>query len=225
MTTAAILQPGYMPWLGFFDQMKKVDVFVYYDDVQYDKHGWRNRNRLKGAGGPVWLTVPVLHKGKSLQLVKDVEISKSQQWATKHVRTIEQLYAKAPFSTSYLPALSDVLCKDWQRLVDLNYEVIDLMRRWLDIDTPIIYASSLNIGGGQTERLVNICKHLEATEYLTGLAAKGYLDTEKFEHAKINVRWHDYTQPKYVQLHGSFVSHLSALDLLLNEGPAKFKAL
>lgn len=222
MTTVAILQPGYLPWLGFFDQMRQADIFVYYDDVQFDKHGWRNRNRLKGMQGPVWITVPIIHKGKSRQLIKDVEIVASQRWATKHARSISQLYAKAPFCKTYLPPLSDVLSREWTHLVNLNYAVIDLMQGWFRIDTKTVCASTLGLDGNQTGRLVNICMHLGATEYLSGLAAKDYLDVAQFERVGIKVRWHEYAPPTYTQLHGNFVSHLSALDLVLNCGPDKF---
>ena len=101
----AVLQPGYFPWLGFFDQMRRVDVFILYDDVQFDKHGWRNRNRIKSLNGPVWLTVPVRHKGLGRQRIHDVEIDNQTAWAHKHLATIRQLYAKAPYLKNFLPEL------------------------------------------------------------------------------------------------------------------------
>jgi hypothetical protein len=97
VTTLVVLQPGYLPWLGYFDLMRRADVFVHYDDVQFDKHGWRNRNRVKGPKGGVWLTVPVRHSGRSGQPIRDVEIDHRQDWERKHVATISQLYARAPF--------------------------------------------------------------------------------------------------------------------------------
>ncbi len=117
--TLVVLQPGYLPWLGFFDQLSRADVFVYYDDVQYDKHGWRNRNRIKTQSGPQWLTVPVLHHGRGLPRILDAEIDRRQPWARKHVASLRQAYARAGAAARYLPELEELLCRPWDRLVDL----------------------------------------------------------------------------------------------------------
>ena len=109
VTTVVVLQPGYLPWLGFFDQMRRADVFVYYDDVQYDKHGWRNRNRIKTQDGPQWLTVPVRHGGQGFPRIIDVEIDGRTPWARKHVASVRQAYARAPFLQRYLPELEELL--------------------------------------------------------------------------------------------------------------------
>src|SRR5258708_29729829 len=109
MTTLVVLQPGYLPWLGYFDLLKKADVFVHYDDVQFDKHGWRNRNRVKGPKGAVWLTVPALHGGRGPQSILDVEIDNRQRWRRKQLSTLDHLYSRAPFSTPYLPRLRAIL--------------------------------------------------------------------------------------------------------------------
>src|SRR5262245_54186546 len=105
--TLAVLQPGYLPWLGFFDQLLRSDVFVLSDDVQFDKHGWRNRNRVKSPTGPVWLTVPVRHKGLGFPSILDVEIVPGR-WAGKHISTLKQLYTRAPFAKRYLPELEEL---------------------------------------------------------------------------------------------------------------------
>src|SRR5437763_192566 len=112
--TLVVLQPGYLPWLGFFDQLRRSDVVVYYDDVQYDKHGWRNRNRIKAPSGPQWLTVPVRHAGLGWPRIADVEIEPDTPWARKHLGTIQQYYARAPFTPRYLPELADVLQRQWR---------------------------------------------------------------------------------------------------------------
>src|SRR5262245_54310095 len=117
--TVVVLQPGYLPWLGFFDQMRRADVFVYYDDVQYDTHGWRNRNRIKTQHGPLWLTVPVRHSGLSKPRILDVAIDSRTNWAKKHVASIRQAYAAAVFVKPYVAALEEVLMQPWERLVDL----------------------------------------------------------------------------------------------------------
>jgi hypothetical protein len=216
--TVVILQPGYLPWLGFFDQMCRADVFVYYDDVQYDTHGWRNRNRIKTQQGPLWLTVPVRHSGLSKPRILDVAIDTRTNWAKKHVASIRQAYAAAPFLKQYVPALEEVLMRSWDRIVDLDFAVAGLIAEWLGVQPRIERASALGIGGGQSERLVKICRHFGATRYLSGAAAREYLDVALFESNGIAVEWQDFRHPVYPQLHGEFVPFMSAVDLVLNCG-------
>ena len=218
MITAVVLQPGYLPWLGFFDQLHRSDVFVYYDDVQYDKHGWRNRNRIKTQSGPLWLTVPVRHGSEGLPRILDVEIDTRTPWARKHVASIRQAYARAPFLATYMPALEELLHRNWERLVDLDVACTGLMAEWFGLRRRIERSSTLDVGGDRSERLVNICRHLGASRYVSGDSARSYLDVPLFERHGILVEWQQYTHPVYPQLHGGFVSHLSALDLLLNCG-------
>jgi hypothetical protein len=219
MTTLAVLQPGFLPWLGFFDQMLRSDIFVYYDDVQFDKHGWRNRNRVKGPAGPQFLTVPILHSGRTGQTIAQVEIDNRSPWARKQLRTIRQLYAKAPFLEPYASELEAMLQRPWERLLDLDLAVTALMCDWLGVTTSIRRASQLGASGGQSERLLSICRMHGATCYLSGDAARDYLDLDLFAQAGIRVQWQDYKHPVYAQRHGPFISHLSALDLVLNLGP------
>ncbi len=218
MTTVAVLQPGYLPWLGFFDQVRRADVFVYYDDVQFDKHGWRNRNRIKTQTGPAWLTVPVRHSGRGFPTILDVEIDAGAPWARKHIASIRQAYARAPFVDRYLPALEHLLRHDWQRLVDVDIACAALIADWLGLATRIERSSTLDIGGERSERLINICRRFGATRYLSGDAAQAYLDVALFASAGIEVEWQHYAHPIYPQLHGSFVPYLSAVDLVLNCG-------
>jgi hypothetical protein len=216
--TVAILQPSYLPWLGFFDQLLRSDVFVIYDDVQFDKHGWRNRNRIKSPTGPHWLTVPVLHSGKNFPPIHLVEIDNTQKWARKHLGSIRQFYARAPHLAHYLPELEDLLQQRWVRLIDLDLAVTALLLRWLGVKRELVRSSELGIGGGQTERLLKHCLHFGATRYLSGAAARDYLDLTLFTRQGIEVVWQDYVHPAYSQQYGAFVSHLSILDLILNCG-------
>jgi hypothetical protein len=225
MTTVVVLQPGYLPWLGFFDQMRRCDIFVYYDDVQFDKNGWRNRNRIKTAQGPLWLTVPVRQAGRAGQRIGEVEIECGHPWRAKHLRAIAQSYAKAAFLPLYYPELEALLQRDWRLLVDLNLATVELMCRWLGLERRTMRASTLGIEGGQSTRLLNICRHLGATRYLAGNAAKDYLDVGLFADAGIRLVWQDYSHPVYPQLHNAFVPFMSALDLLLNVGPASLALL
>jgi hypothetical protein len=214
----AVLQPSYLPWLGYFDQIDRVDVFVYYDDVQYDKNGWRNRNRVKGPSGPVWLSVPVKHSGRGPQSINEVEVD-GQNWARKHIRSVEQFYAKAPYGRDYIPRLAELLSRPWIRLVDLDIAINDAIVHWLGLEAKIVRSSSLGIAGDRNERLIRICRHFGAERYLSGNAAKVYIDPAAFAEVGISVEWQDYSHPVYQQIHGPFVSHLSIIDLLMNAGP------
>ena len=218
MTTLVVLQPSYLPWLGFFDQVRRCDHFVFYDDVPYDKNGWRNRNRIKAASGPVWLTVPVRTKGRLGQLINEVEITDTIPWARKHLTTIAEAYAAAPFRDSYLPALADLLQRRWERLADLDIAVSKLMCGWFRLDRPMHRSSTLEIGGDRNARLLALCRHFGATTYLSGDAAQAYLDTELFAQHGIAVQWQDFKHPQYPQQHGPFLPFMSALDFVLNVG-------
>ena len=224
--TVVVLQPGYLPWLGFFDQLHRADVFVYYDDVQFDKHGWRNRNRVKApTGEPQWLTVPVRHKGLDWPCILDVEIDNRAPWARKHLGTLRHFYARAPHLGRYVPELEKLLTRGWDRLVDLDIAVVELVSSWLGFERSMLRASELGIGGDQSERLLAICRHLGANRYLTGDSARDYLDTGLFERHGVEVVWQHYEHPVYPQQHGPFVPYLSVIDLILNCGDASLGIL
>jgi hypothetical protein len=212
-----VLQPGYLPWLGFFDQLRRSDVFVHYDDVQYDKHGWRNRNRVKGPDGVHWLTVPVRHSGLDWPIIKDVEID-GRTWPRKHLGTIKHFYSRAPYLERYVPELEAVLERPWQRLADLNLALVDLVCSWLGLRPTLLRSSELCVSGARSERLVRLCQSVGATRYLSGSAARAYLDEGLFEHNGIVVEFQDYVHPTYPQQHGDFMPYLSTLDLVLNCG-------
>ncbi len=216
--TLVVLQPGYLPWLGFFDQLMRSDTFVFYDDVQFDKNGWRNRNRIKSPAGPRWLTVPVRINSLN-QRICETLIDERQPWARKHLGSIKQYYARAPYFSEYFADLETLLVgRHWQRLVDLDSEVIKLVCKWLGIERQFFFASELGIDGERSERLLNFCLHFGARRYLSGNAAQSYLDVELFARHNIEVEWQDYEHPVYPQQHGPFVPFLSILDLLLNCG-------
>jgi len=211
----AVLQPGYLPWLGFFDQECSVDTFVLYDDVQYDRRGWRNRNRVKTPDGPVWITVPVIQKGKYDQIIRDVRIDNDRPWRKKHLGTIEAFYKKAPYFETLYPGFTEVLSRNHEYLWKLDFDLILWMNGIIGIDTKIIHASELDVSGNKSERLLEICRSLGADEYYSGAAARHYLDINLFRENGIEVYYQEYIHPVYPQLQGEFISHLSALDLLM----------
>lgn len=222
--TLAVLQPGYLPWLGFFDQLSRSDVFVFYDDVQYDKNGWRNRNRIKTPTGPHWLTVPVnvTHLG---QRICDVEIENRSSWGKKHLGSIRQFYAKTPHFKTYFPVLEDLLQRKWDKIVDLDLVLIEQFMIWFEIKTEIHRSSALDVKGERNERLLNFCLRFDANRYLSGNAAQDYLDVDLFDKNGIEVCWQSYEHPVYPQGAGEFIPYLSALDLLLHCGPSSAEVI
>lgn len=223
--TIVILQPGYLPWLGFFDQMYKSDRFVILDDVQYDKHSWRNRNRIKTASGVQWLTVPVLISGKNQPIIKGVLIDNKMNWRKKHLKGIEQNYKKSQFFKDYFYIFEETFSKEWKYLIDLDMEFIYRLNAVLGLNRKIIFASDLNIKTDKTERLINICQMLNASKYLTGDAAKEYIDAGEFIKHNIQLEFHDYSHPTYKQLYGEFIPYLSIIDLIFNHGDESLEIL
>lgn len=223
--TVGILQPGYLPWLGFFEQVYRCDVFVLYDDVQFETGSWRNRNRIKTPAGPQWLTVPVLLKGLDFPSIKDVVINPSVHWQKKHIKSIIQNYSKAPFFETYADGLFAILNRSWKYLVDLDIELIHWLAKQLDIRTEIRLSSDLNISGFNVQRLIDIIHALNGNRFYEGSAGENYIDTSVFECAGISVTFQDYKHPVYPQLHGDFLSHFSIIDLLFNCGFNSLKIL
>jgi len=223
--TVGILQPGYLPWLGFFEQLCRCDVLVLYDDVQFEKGSWRNRNRIKTPNGPQWLTVPVLLKGRGFPLIKDVVINSSVPWQEKHIKTITQNYSRTPFFSHYSEGLFDILNRSWRFLIDLDLELINWLVRELNIPTQMILASELGIPGENVKRLIDIIHSLGGDHFYEGSAGRNYIDVRLFEERGISLTFQEYDHPRYPQLYGDFISHLSVIDLLLNCGPESLHVL
>jgi len=216
-----VLQPGYLPWLGFFDQMVRSDIFVVYDDVQYDRRSWRNRNRIKTHQGVQWLTIPVATKGNYTSLIKDVLIDNSTNWRKNHLRSIQQNYSKAPFFADYYDVFCEMYSKEWKYLIDVDLTLIRELRSILGIESRMEFSSDLCIDGDKVHRMVNICLELGADELLEGSAGRNYLTGEgerAFAQNGIKLTYHDYQHPVYGQLYGEFVPYLSVIDLLFNCG-------
>lgn len=220
----AILQSCYIPWKGYFDIIGSADIFVIYDDVQYSKNHWHNRNLIKTHSGTQWLTIPV-SKGEGAFLPID-EVRISQSFAEKHWRAIEQSYARAPFLSHYKPMFENLYerASDMRSLSEVNYLFMEAITRFLGFNTRFVRSRTLASRGGQTERLVNICSELGATSYITGPSAADYMEQDRFAEAGIAIEWMDYAgYPVYKQLHGPFAHSVSILDLLFNTGPEAHK--
>jgi len=221
-----ILQPSYIPWRGYFDQIRRADVFVFYDDVQYDKHGWRNRNRVKTANGPQWLTIPVAKKGNVAEhlLIKDIPICWDTPWNAKHWATISQTYRKAPYFKGYAPALEQFYGMRPEFLADFTIEfTIALARELGIINTCFRRSSELDVPGSKTDRLVGILQKLRADHYISGPSARDYLEEEKLTSAGITLEYMAYDYPEYPQLYPPYDPQVSVLDLLFMAGPEAHK--
>jgi hypothetical protein len=221
-----ILQPGYLPWLGFFEQMYKSDVFVLYDDVQYDKQGWRNRNRIKTANGIRWLTVPVIVKSKQHPLVHEVLIENKHNWRKKHFLSIKQNYAKASFYKKYINIFEEAYSKEWKYLVDIDMYFIEKLVVSLGLENKkLVRSSGLHLEADKTGRLIEICKIFKADIFYEGASGRSYINADHFCRNGIRLEYQDYVHPVYKQLYGAFVPYLSIIDLLFNHGPDSLAVL
>lgn len=218
----AILQPSYIPWRGYFHQIHRSDVFVFYDDVQYDKHGWRNRNRIKTANGPAWLTIPVLNRGCVTEniLIKDVEIARDHRWAKKHWTSIRQAYGKrAPHLERYASLLETFYRAPPRLLADFTIPLTIALARALGIEeTRFVRSSELGVTGERVDRLIRILQRLGVNVYLSGPSARSYIDPERFREAAIDLEYMIYDYPEYEQLYPPYDPAVSVLDLLFMQG-------
>ena len=218
---AVILQPSYIPWRGYFDQIRRADLFVFYDDVQYDKHGWRNRNQIKTAAGKRWLTIPVHTAGATHGVpIKDVRIDWSKPWTDQHLKSLTASYTKAPFFRTYVPLLESFYARRDERIADFTVDTTIALARELGIrHTRFMRASELTgIQGSRTTRLVEILKRVGADHYISGPSARDYVQTDEFDAAGIRLEYMEYDYPEYPQLHPPFDPQVTVLDLLFMAG-------
>jgi hypothetical protein len=214
-----ILQPSYLPWRGYFHQIQKADTFVFFDDVQYDRRGWRNRNKIKTPAGPKWLTIPVRSVDRQAARILDIEVSSDQDWRRDHMRTIRHAYSKAPFFDQYEPMLRSWYSRSLQHLADFTIETTIELARELGIrHTRFLRSSTLNCSGRKTDRLLEILRRVGAQTYISGPSAKSYLDVDLLAQNGISVEWMIYEYPEYPQFYVPFEPQVSALDLLLMTG-------
>ena len=213
----SINQPAYLPWLGYFDRIASSDIAIVLDSVMIEKGSYTNRNKMRSGNGWSWLTVPIKTSGQPL--ISDVQIDNQRDWRKKHFQLISQAYAKARYHADHIEWVNNVYRREW---IGLN-ELLTYTNRYflsaLSINTKIIHSSALNVAGAKSELVLNLCKEVGATEYISGPFGSNYLDLPSFERAGILVTFQNYTHPVYEQCQGGFESHMSVLDLLLNCGP------
>jgi hypothetical protein len=210
-----IHQPDFFPWLGFFDRWKKSDLYIILDDVQFIRRGWHHRDKIKTKMGSSWLTVPIVKKGKYGQLLNSTMINNDIDWRTESLKTIKLSYKNAPNFVRCYKKIQEIYNKNYERLIDLNQDIMKFIADELQIDTPVVLSSQYNVNSSSTQRLVDLVKSTNGTTYLTGYGSKNYLDETLFNKENIVVDWHDFEHPVYNQLHGEFIPGLSSLDFLM----------
>ena len=215
----AVHQPQYIPWLGYFEKIARSDMFVFLDNVQYKMREFQNRNRIRTDKGWMWLTVPVVTKDGCRMSMSEVQIDNTMPWQRKHLGSIRASYAQAPYFNEYFPFFEDTLNKRWARLSDLNVCTVKYIMDRLSITTPTVFESELNILTTKTQRIIDICRKLNADTYLSGIGAKDYLDESLFPENKITLYYQNFDHPEYKQCFEPFMPYMSAIDLLFNHGP------
>lgn len=221
MKRIAILQSNYIPWKGYFDIINSVDEFVIYDEAQYTKRDWRNRNLIKAREKLLWLTIPVKCKGRYFQKIHETEVA-NHSWTDKHFDTIRYNYISSLYFDTYSDLFKELYlqAKELELLSDVNLLFISKINSILGIKTKISSSQDYRFSGDSNDKIIQICKESGANEYLTGPAAIAYIDTAKFSYNDIKIFYVDYSgYPEYRQLFGYFQHNVSIVDLILNEGP------
>jgi hypothetical protein len=223
-----ILQPTYLPWLGYFEIIDSVDVFVVFDHVQFERKSWQQRNRIKTRNGVVTLTLPIKRKGRNTRIC-DAEISHNPgNPLEKHWKTITLAYKKTPFFNKYESTFQNLYSEKYDILSDLNFAIIETISKILGLDKKIIFSSRLNLDDenmGKTEKIVNLCKKVGITSLYDGKSAADFLNTSVFDKEGISVTFQSYKHPIYRQSWGHFVAYLSVIDLLFNEGDSSIEII
>lgn len=220
--TVVILQSCYIPWKGFFDLMDRADEFMLFDDVQFTRRDWRNRNLIKTPTGANWLTIPVIQKGNYFQSINNTKVT-DNNWASKHWKSISLNYAKAPFFHEYKSIIEELYqaCESEEYISQINYKFIVKIAELLGINAKVTWSTDYAVDCElkRTERLLALCEKAHATDYLSGPSAKNYIDENLFSQKKINVRYIDYSSYKpYPQLFDGFIPNVTILDVLFNTG-------
>lgn len=222
---AAIHQLQYWPGLRFFAKMRAAELFIYLDDVQFEKREFQNRNRIRTPRGWQYLTAPVISKGRFAQKINEVELELPAGWLADHLQSIKMNYARAPFFKQHQPALEELYSRDYRLLSDLAMATMDFLKDGLGIKTPVRFSSEFKVDEASSARLARLCAAAGADGYLSGAGAKDYLDPGVFSYAGIKLSWQEFKPREYPQAFPGFEPDMSALDLLLNCGPRSLEWL
>ncbi|WP_088330227.1 WbqC family protein [Lacimicrobium sp. SS2-24] len=219
-----IIQSNFLPWRGYFDFIREVDLFILYDDMQYTKNDWRNRNRIKTKEGATWITAPV-YNTRLNKKIEETKLVEGGRWREKLLGKVHQSYRSAPYFKDYFNELEFFIRQPVETISELNYSLLLWGCEHLDIDTPIKFSRELEVTGEKTERLINILKAVGGDHYLSGPAARHYLQPEMFEQENITLEYKRYNYPEYEQLYPPFEPSLSIIDLFFMHGPDSVRYL
>jgi hypothetical protein len=220
----AVHQPQYLPWIGYFDKMRRADVFCYLNDVQYKKNEWQNRNRIKTAQDWQWLTVPVRYRFP--EKINEVRINNTIPWSKKHLQALKTNYNRAPYFKAYISIFEDIFSREWEFVSELNIHLIERLKETLQMQAKTTTVSSeLTLREEPTDRLIDICKALGADTYLAGQGGADYMDVTRFAENGLKVIIQEFKHPVYPQLFKDFKSHLSIVDMLFNCGPESMNVI
>lgn len=214
-----IHQPEFLPWLGFLHKISLADTVVILDDIQYRHQYFQNRNKIRTKDGWTWLIIPVMHQALDEWQINKVEIDEKNRWRRKIIGSIEVNYSKCPFFTEYWPELKEIFNKDYNRLIDLNMEIIRYFFRVFGMERKILFSSEFGLSSKKGELVFDICKTTGATTYISGISGKEYLDMARFAQAEIPVEFQEFHHPIYMQRYSPFIPCMSSIDLLFNHGP------
>ncbi|WP_019908945.1 WbqC family protein [Paenibacillus sp. HW567] len=219
MNKIVLSQPNFFPWVGIFEEIKLADIYVHYDDVNFSKGSFVNRTRIKTANGLKWITVPLKKFALGVNINK-VQISYDTDWRRQHMELLHQAYAGAPYRKEMLDLVKSVYERNYSKLSELSVASIEEVSRYFGIADPanFLYSSELNVGGRNTQRVLDIVQKLGGKVYITGHGARNYLDHESFEQNEVTVQYMNYSQTPYPQQHGPFNPYVSILDLIANVG-------
>jgi len=216
--TAVISQPMFLPWIGLFEQIRLADVYIHYDDVQMPQgRSFMSRVQIKTANGVIWLTAPV-DKNNSGKNINETVFSNREDWRSKHLKTIQHAYSRAPHFDDMFRIVEKIYGHQTDNLSEFNVHAIELISKWLGFSPAMMSSSTSGIGGSSTQRLLDLCKLVDADRYVTGLGALKYLDHERFDDNGVMVHYMDYQMKPYPQLYGEFSPYVSIIDAIANCG-------
>jgi hypothetical protein len=217
----SIMQPAYLPWLGYFDRICNSDLFVVLDNVMLERSSktrFTNRNKVRTHQGSSWLTVPVKTSGLGQPVISQVEIDNGQKWSSKHFSSLVHSYGRSPYFSEHKDWFEYFYQLSFPLLAPMLQESTNYLLKALNIHTPVVYSSSLQVEGQKSDLILNLCKKVGATTYISGPFGRDYLDAASFQQAGIELKFHDYQHPTYKQIHGQFEPYMSVVDLLFNCG-------
>ena len=229
----AIHQPEYLGYLGFYNKMMNADAWIFLDNVQLARRDFVRRNQIRGPNGPLWLSVPVMTRGRYDQLIQEVAIDNNQSWRKSHWKSIRHQYGRAPFFEVYAGDLATIYQTEWGKLADLNVALIKTTARLLKLERPTYLASELGVMGKSSQLLADLTLAVGADVYLSGPMGRSYLDESLFQERGLRVQYNDFTHPVYPQSsagtfqhgQGEFIPFLAAIDLIFNCGPASLDVI